>query len=142
MEWLVERRMVKFVGVSNFNVAQMEEAGSFLENNKIIVNQLPYSLLDRDIEKEALPYCVKNNITVIAYWPLSRGKLVNDEFLSKVGEKYRKTSAQVAINWLITHENVLAIPKAVNPKHLEQNAEAANWRLSEEDFELVSSHFQ
>jgi len=142
MEWLIERRMVKFLGVSNFNVAQMEEAGSCLKNNRIIVNQLPYSLLDRDIEKGALPYCVENNITVIAYWPLSRGKLVNDEFLSKIGEKYGKTSAQVAINWLITHENVIAIPKAVNPKHLEQNAEAANWRLSEEDVELISSHFQ
>lgn len=142
MEWLIGRRMVKFLGVSNFNVDQMEEAGDCLKNNVITVNQMPYNLLDRDIEKETLPYCIKNNITVMAYWPLSKGKLAKDEFLSKIGEKYGKTSAQVAINWLIAHENVIAIPKAVNPKHLEQNAEAANWRLSEEDFELVSSHFQ
>jgi diketogulonate reductase-like aldo/keto reductase len=119
----------------------MEEASSCLEHNVITVNQLPYSLLDRDIEKETLPYCVKNNVTVMAYWPLSRGKLAKDEFLSKTGEKYGKTSAQVAINWLITHENVIAIPKAVNPDHLKQNAEAANWHLSEEDIDLISSHF-
>ena len=142
MEWLIERRMVKFVGVSNFNVDQMEEAGSCLKDNEIIVNQLPYSLLDRDIENETLLYCVKNDITVMAYWPLSRGKLAKDEFLSETGKKYGKTSAQVAINWLIAHENVIAIPKAVNPDHLKQNAEAANWRLSEEDIELISSHFQ
>jgi diketogulonate reductase-like aldo/keto reductase len=142
MEWLVGRRMVKFIGVSNFNVAQMEEAGSYLENNVITVNQLPYSLLDRDIEKETLPYCAKNNITVMAYWPLSKGKLANDKFLTGVGEKYGKTSAQVAINWLISQDNVIAIPKAVNPEHLEQNAEATNWRLSEEDIELISSHFR
>jgi diketogulonate reductase-like aldo/keto reductase len=141
MEWLVGRRMVKFIGVSNFNVAQMEEASSCLEHNLITVNQLPYSLLDRDIEKETLPYCVKNNVTVMAYWPLSRGKLAKDEFLSKTGEKYGKTSAQVAINWLIAHENVIAIPKAVNPDHLKQNAETANWHLSEEDIDLISSHF-
>ncbi|MFC1948279.1 aldo/keto reductase [Chloroflexota bacterium] len=142
MEELVGRGKVKFIGVSNFNMTQMEEARSYLENNVITVNQLPYSLLDRDIEKETLPYCAKNNITVMAYWPLSRGKLARDEFLSNIGEKYGKTSAQVAINWLITHENVIAIPKAVNPEHLEQNAEAGNWRLSEEDVELISSHFQ
>ena len=142
MEWLVGRRMVKFIGVSNFNVDQMKEASSYLKDNKIIVNQLPYSLLDRDVEKETLPYCVENNVTVMAYWPLSRGKLVTDEFLSKTGEKYGKTAAQVAINWLISHDNVIAIPKAVNPEHLEQNAEATNWQLSEVDIELISSHFQ
>ncbi|HEY95508.1 MAG TPA: aldo/keto reductase [Dehalococcoidia bacterium] len=142
MEELVRHGKVKFIGVSNFNVRQMEEASSYLENNVITVNQLPYSLLDRDIEKETLPYCVKHNITVMAYWPLSRGNLAKDEFLSNIGKKYGKTSAQVAINWLITHENVIAIPKAVNPEHLEQNAEVANWRLSEEDIELISSHFQ
>ena len=142
MEELVRRGMAKLIGVSNFNVDQMVEASSCLENNEIVVNQLPYSLLDRDIEKETLPYCVKNNVTVMAYWPLSRGKLAKDEFLSETGGKYSKTSAQVAINWLIAHENVIAIPKAINPKHLEQNAEAADWRLSEEDIELISSHFQ
>ncbi|UCC16517.1 MAG: aldo/keto reductase [Dehalococcoidales bacterium] len=142
MEELVRRGMVKSIGVSNFNVEQMEEAGSCLENNEIIVNQLPYSLLDRDIEKEVLPYCAQKNITVMAYWPLSRGRLAKDEFLSNIGENYGKTPAQVAINWLINHENVIAIPKATNPEHLKQNAEAANWRLSKNDIELISSHFQ
>ena len=141
MEELVERGMVKFIGVSNFNVDQMVEAKSYLTNYEITVNQLPYNLLDRDIEKEVIPYCVKNHITIMAYWPLSKGQLAKDEFLSKIGEKYGKTSAQVAINWLITHENVIAIPKAVNPDHIQENAESANWRLSEEDIELISSHF-
>ncbi len=142
MEKLVERGMVRFIGVSNFDVAQMEEARSYLTRNEIVVNQLPFSLLDREIEKEKFPYCLKNQITVMAYWPLSRGRLAKDGFLKKTGEKYGKTAAQVALNWLTARENVIAIPKAVNMEHLEQNAGAAGWRLSGEDIQSISDHFR
>ena len=142
MEKLVEQGKVRFIGVSNFDVSQMEEAEKYLSANEIVVNQLPYSLLDRDIEKETLPYCVRNNITVMAYWPLSRGRLAKDKFLKETGEKYGKTAAQVALNWLIAREGVIVIPKAVSPEHIEQNAGAAGWKLSKEDIESISSHFR
>jgi diketogulonate reductase-like aldo/keto reductase len=142
MEELVRSKKVRFIGVSNFDVAQMEETRSCLKNNEIVVNQLPYNLLERDIEKETLPYCLANNITVMAYWPLATGKLTKDEYLAGIGRKYGKTPAQVAINWLISHKNVITMPKAVSPGHIEQNAGAANWRLSEEDIENISSHFK
>ena len=138
MEKLVEQGMTRFIGVSNFNVSQMEEARSCLSKNEIVVNQLPYNLLDREIEKETLPYCQKNQITVMAYWPLAKGRLAGNKYLNEIGKKYGKTAAQVAINWLIAREGVLAIPKAVKIEHLEQNAGAAGWRLSDEDIESIS----
>jgi len=142
MEELVRQGKTRYIGVSNFDVAQVTEAAGCLKNNRITVNQVPYNLMQRDIEKELLPYCVENHITVMAYWPLSRGEMVKDEFLAGIGKKYGKTAAQAAVNWLISHENVIAMPKAVNPEHIEQNAGAADWELRDEDLELISSRFQ
>ncbi len=142
MEELVEQKKVNYIGVSYFDVDQMDETRRYLKKNEIVVNQLPYNLLERDIEKETLPYCLDNNITVMAYWPLATGKLAKDEYLAAIGRKYGKTPAQVAINWLISHKNVITMPKAVSPEHIGQNAGAANWRLSEEDFDTISSHFK
>ena len=74
----------------------------------------------------------------MAYWPLAKGSLVGDKYLNEIGKKYGKIAAQVAINWLIAEEGVIAIPKAVKIEHLEQNAGAAGWRLSDEDIESIS----
>ncbi len=141
MEKLVERGLVRFIGVSNFDIDQMEEARSYLSKNEIVVNQVEYNLLARGIERDVLPYCVQHQITVMAYRPLAGGELSRNKFLREIGQRYQKTASQVALNWLITRENVIAIPKAVNPEHLEQNAGAAGWELSKDDIERLSSHF-
>jgi diketogulonate reductase-like aldo/keto reductase len=141
MEKLVERHLVRFIGVSNFGVSEMEQAKSYLSRNDIVVNQVEYSLLERSIEREVLPYCVREQITLMAYTPLSKGRLSRSEFLEEVGEKYGKTAAQVALNWLIAKENVIAIPKAVNMRHLKENTGAMGWRLLEADMERISSYF-
>jgi diketogulonate reductase-like aldo/keto reductase len=142
MEKLVERSLVRFIGVSNFDVNQMEEARSHLSGNEIVANQVEYSLLHRSAERDVIPYCRQHRMTVMAYTPLARGGLSSNKFLQEIGGKYGKTAAQVALNWLIAREGVIAIPKAVNLDHLEQNAGAAGWKLSEEDFEDISSHFR
>lgn len=142
MEELVKRNLVRFIGVSNFNVSQMEEARSCLYENEIVVNQVEYNLLARSIERDVLPYCVRHQITVMAHMPLARGGLSRNPFLQEIGKRYEKTAAQVALNWLIAKEKVIAIPKAVNPDHLVQNADAAGWELSKADMEQISSHFR
>lgn len=142
MEKLVEQNLVRFIGVSNFNVSQMEEAKSYLSRNDMVVNQVEYSLLARSIEKDILPYCVQHQITVMAYKPLAGGGLSRNEFLQEIGKSYEKTAAQVALNWLIAREQVIAIPKAVKLDHLEQNAGAVGWELSKDDTEHISSHFR
>ena len=141
MEKLVERNLVRFIGVSNFDVSQMEEARGCLSRSEIVANQVEYSLLARSAERDVLPYCRQHQMTVMAHRPLARGTLSRNKFLEEVGKKYDKTAAQVALNWLIAQEEVIAIPKAVNLDHLEQNAGAAGWKLSEEDMEYISSHF-
>ncbi|MHA1627323.1 MAG: aldo/keto reductase [Candidatus Asgardarchaeia archaeon] len=142
MEKLVEDGMVLYVGVSNFDVSLMEEARSYLSHTDIVANQVKYNLLDRNVEKDVLPYCQEERITLIAYTPLEKGLLANDPFLSEIGKKYGKTSAQVALNWLISKDMVVAIPKAIEMEHIEENAGAMGWQLSEEDMKLIDEKFK
>ena len=72
MDRLVADGKIRYVGVSNFSVAQLEEAQSVSEN-PVVTNQVKYSLTARDIEADLMPYCQRNGITVTAYSPLSTG---------------------------------------------------------------------
>jgi len=141
MEKLVERNLVRFIGVSNFDVYQMEEARAYLSKNDVVVNQVEYSLLERNVERDVIPYCIRNQITLMAYTPLAKGKLSTNSFLREIGNKYDKTAAQVAVNWLIARQSVIAIPKAISIQHLEENAGAMGWRLADDDIERISSYF-
>ena len=69
---LIEQGKVRYAGVCNYNVAQMIEAE---EKVTIVSNQVPYSMVKRDIEKEVAPHCIQNNKAILAYSPLERGLL-------------------------------------------------------------------
>lgn len=72
VEKLIEQGKVRYAGVSNYSVAQMKEAN---QTCKIISNQVPYSMLNRKIEGETVPYCIENNKGILAYSPMERGLL-------------------------------------------------------------------
>lgn len=69
---LIQQGKVRHAGVSNYNAAQVKEAQKYID---VVSNQVPYSMVKRDIEKEAVPYCMENNISILAYSPLERGLL-------------------------------------------------------------------
>jgi len=69
---LIEQGKVRYAGVCNYNVAQMIEAEKSVN---IISNQVPYSMVKREIEKEVVPHCIQNNKSILAYSPLERGLL-------------------------------------------------------------------
>jgi len=147
MERLYKEGKVRYIGVSNFSVSQIEEARSHLSTMDIVVNQVKYNLYDREIESRSMPYCFKNGITIVAYSPLAKGTLARDleksgnkraRLLRNLAEKYSKTPIQIALNWVIWRNQVIAISKAVQKQHLEENAGAAGWKLTKEDYEAVS----
>lgn len=141
MEKLVMDGKTRFIGVSNFCVRDMEEATSYLSHTDIVSNQVLYNIIDRGIENEILPFCKENNITIIAYRPLAKGLVAQEPYktrLEVIGKKYGKTALQVALNWVLRHENVVAIPRTLNPKHLEEILGSINWMMSEEDYEELS----
>ena len=141
MEYLVDQGIIRYIGVSNFDVNLVEEARSYLSREDIVANEVKYSLRDRGIERDLLPYAQKERITVIAYTPLEKGALARDRNLAKIGEKYGKTAAQVALNWLISKHYVVAIPKAGIEEHLRENAEAMGWRLRPEDIMWIEKFY-
>ncbi len=142
-ERLIEEGKTRYIGVSNFSAKQVEEAQSSLRKYELVSDQVSYSFFDRKPEAELLPYCRKNNLTLIAYSPLGRG-VVNsssDKRLAKIDElatKYNKTRAQILLNWLVSRGGVVAIPKAADPKHIEENASAADFEMTEGEYTLIS----
>jgi len=143
MEKLVEQGKIRHIGVSNFYLGQLKEAQESLIDNRIFSLQVEYNLFDRSIENNVLPYCEKEKIAIIAYSPLNQGRTISNEKnklerLEKITRKYRKTHSQIALNWLINHQNVIAIPKSINEKHIIENASSADFKLSKEDFNEIS----
>jgi diketogulonate reductase-like aldo/keto reductase len=146
MDYLVEQKLVRFIGVSNFSLELLKEAEGHAEN-KIAANQIEYSLLTRDtgkygnntgMESRTIPYCQKNGIIVVAERPVERGVLLQpNPVMDKLAEKYGKTRAQIAINWLISKKNVVTIPKSSSVEHLKENLGALGWRMDDEDERLL-----
>lgn len=143
MDFLVKKKIVRFIGVSNFSLKLLKEAQSYTKN-KIVANEVEYNLLIRGPEKALLEYCQKNNIYLIAYQPVAGGKLARPGFkvLDDLSKKYKKTQAQIAINWLISKKNIITIPKASKIPHIKENLGASGWRLSNEDSEKLDEYFQ
>jgi len=147
MERLVAEGKVRHIGVSNFSVQQTLEAQQALSKNQLASNQVEYSLLERSIEEDLLSYAQKERITIIAYSPVARGHIAQGgrgdrwRVLDGIASKYGKTRSQVALNWLIAKDEVIAIPKAAAPDHVRENAGAADWRMSSEDYDSLSRAF-
>jgi diketogulonate reductase-like aldo/keto reductase len=143
MENLVKKGMVRHIGVSNFSVEQLKEAQATLSSHDIASNQVKYNLSTRQIEENLIPYCKSEKITVVAYSPLkSQAVRKGNELLDEIASKYGKTRTQIALNFLTTEENVIAIPKADNLEHVKENCSASGWRLSDEDVKRISEQFK
>lgn len=69
---LIEQGKVRYAGVCNYNVAQMKEAEKYVT---LASNQIPYSMVKRDVEKEVVPHCIAEEKSILAYSPLERGLL-------------------------------------------------------------------
>ncbi|ADN50590.1 aldo/keto reductase [Vulcanisaeta distributa] len=170
MEKLVEDGVIRFIGVSNYPLQLLEAARSCLKRSEIVSSQNRYNLIERDIEKELLPYLQREGITLIAWSPLAKGAVTGKyspenrpkgdlrenepvfypdnlreittkliPVIKELASKYGKTPAQIALNWLVMHDNVVPIPGAKNAAQVVENAGAVGWRLSEDDFRRLTA---
>jgi len=117
-----------------------------LSRAKIVSNQVEYSLVDRSIEENVLPYCQREGITIIAYSPLGQGKIprgqgASFELLDDLAKKHGKTRSQVALNWLLGQESVVVIPKAIDKTHVRENANITGWKLKPEEKQQLDQAF-
>ena len=138
METLVRDGKTRYIGVSNFSVAQTEEARGALPKSELVTNQVEYSLSARDVEGDVIPYCEKEKLTAMAYSPLGRGRLASAKMPQSVLTKYSITPVQAALAWVTKRDSVIAIPKASSVEHTEENAAAGSIRLSDQDYRAIS----
>lgn len=143
LEHCVDEGYTRFIGVSNFSASLLADAQSYLKDNRLVANQVHYSLMKQTPRKKLLPYCLDNGVMIVAYRPLKRGILTDSghKVLDELVEKYGKTRAQLSLNWIISQENVIAIPKTSNVEHLKENMGAVGWRLSKDDFKRLGKSF-
>ncbi len=150
MEHLADEGLIKYIGVSNFDVFEMKETMGLLRNHPLVSNKVLYNLNSREMEYDLLPFCEENEITVLAYTPLDDGNLTRKgRFLSNnrtrvlenISKELNKTMAQIAINWCTYHPSIIAIPKSNSIARTIENCNASGWRITEEQYEILNDEF-
>ncbi|MFX0002968.1 MAG: aldo/keto reductase [Candidatus Hodarchaeota archaeon] len=142
MEQLLNEGKIRYMGVSNYSVEQFKIGQYYLKKSELITNQLQVNILNQKHIHKSLPFYQNEGILLTAYSPLSHWGYTNLEGktrlkLEKIAKTYDASIQQIAIAWLINHENVIAIPKAFQLKHVEANAVAADIKLSNEEIKYL-----
>jgi len=119
-------------GVSNFNVEQMEELFRVPDGNRCATNQVRYSINNRSIERDVLPWCAQHKMPVMAASPLGglgdARHVLGERTLVQLGAQHGVSAAAVALGFVIRSGNVIAIPESGNPEHVKENAAALSIR--------------
>lgn len=143
MDFLVGQGLVRHIGVSNFTKERMAEAQKFTKN-KIVANQVHFNLQIREAQRTGLvEYCQKNDVMLIAWRPIQKGVLLEEknELMEQMCQKYQKTPAQIAINWLISQKNVVTLSKMGSYDHLVENLGALNWEMDPKDVKKLDKDY-
>ena len=130
-------------GVSNFNVGQMEDLFRVPDGHRCATNQVPYSLNNRGIEHDLLPWCKQHNLPVMAYSPLGgdNNLVLDDRTLAQIGTSHGCSAAAVALAWVIRSGSLIAIPESGSPAHVKENAVALSIALTPQDLQTLDASF-
>jgi diketogulonate reductase-like aldo/keto reductase len=137
---------IRFFGVSNFDVADLEQAESIVGEKKIACNQILYHLQERAIELRVLPWCKSRQIAVVGYSPFGSGRFpaassAGGRVLAEIAKKRSATPRQVALRFLVRDPDLFTIPMTSNPDHAAENARAADLALSAEEIKQIDAAF-
>jgi diketogulonate reductase-like aldo/keto reductase len=140
-EALMRAGKIRYWGVSNFDRAEMEELWLLKGGRDVATDQVLYNLSRRGIEWDLLPWCRQRGVPLMAYSPIEQGRLLGHPVLQDLATRYGATAAQVALAWVLRQPDVIAIPKAGDPLHVEGNRAALDLRLTEQDLALLDRAF-
>ncbi|WP_435143407.1 aldo/keto reductase [Halobaculum sp. P14] len=134
MQALREEGKIDHIGVSNFGVDRLRAARKYADA-PILADQVQYHPYWD--QSELLDYCQSEDVLLAAYSPLAQGGVLHDDRLARIGRKYGKSPAQVALRWLLQQEHVAAIPKATSHAHLEANLAVFDFELTDAEMLAV-----
>jgi len=120
MERLIDEGQIRFAGVSNFDVPQVEAAQGALRHHKLAADQVLYHLRNRGIERKLIPYCQERQIAVVAYSPFGHEALPRldspgGRVLAEVAQRNGRTVRQVILNFLTAARASLRFRKPASP---------------------------
>ena len=133
LEKIYVEGLVHSIGVSNYNVTQLEALLS-TANTAPAVNQVQFHSFS--YKKELLDFCKSKNIVLQGYSPLARGKRINDPIITDMARKYNRTPAQVMIRWSL-QKGVVPIPKSSHRNRIIENANVFDFQLGDNDMKLL-----
>jgi diketogulonate reductase-like aldo/keto reductase len=134
-------------GVSNFDVADLEEVRAIAGEGHPACNQVLYHLQERAIEYAVLPWCKENGTAVVAYTPFGQSRTPFDartkqgRLLEEIARAHQATARQVALRFLLRHPEMFVIPKASTIAHVAENAGALNFELSGAELARIDAEF-
>ena len=130
-------------GVSNFDRGQMEDLFGVPDGTHCATNQVAYSLHNRRIEHDLLPWCAQHNVPVMAYSPLGgdHNLVVGDKTLQQMGTAHGCSAAAIALAWVIRGGKVIAIPESGSPAHTKENAAALSVALTPQDMQTLAAAY-
>jgi diketogulonate reductase-like aldo/keto reductase len=142
-EQLRAARKIRAWGVSNFNVGQMEDLFRVPDGHRCATNQVAYSLNNRGIESDVLPWCRQHKLPVMAYSPLGgdNNLVIGDRTLAQIGTTHGYPAAAVALAWVLRSGSVIAIPESGSPAHVRENAVALSIALTPADLQTLDATF-
>jgi diketogulonate reductase-like aldo/keto reductase len=140
-EALMGTGLIRSWGVSNFDVADMEELVVLPGGNAVATNQVLYNLARRGIEADLLPWCRQRKIPVMAYSPIEQGRILRDRALTALAARHDATPARIAIAWLLREVDIMVIPKARTLAHVRENRAALDVELTRADLAELARAF-
>ena len=143
---LKEDGKIRDYGVSNFDVEDMEEASALPGGDEIATNQVLYNLEHRGIEWDLIPWCREQHIPIMAYSPVGhksteQRRLFGHPTVKSIAARHNATPAQIALAWLLRQPDIVAIPKASRPEHIQENRDALQIELTDQDLEELDQAF-
>ena len=138
---LQRKGKIRYYGVSNFDVDDMKEWWRVQGGSSIATNQVLYNLQRRGIEWDLLPWLRERRVPIIAYSPIEQGRLTHEKRLATAARSSGLTAAQVALAWLFSSNDVIAIPKTSSPSRLQENLRALDHELTPDELAELNRLF-
>lgn len=121
---------IRHYGVSNLDLADMQELWSVPRGSATQTDQVLYNLARRESEWDLLPWLRERHIPIMAYSPIEQGKIARNTKLKNFAETHGMTPAQAALAWLLANDDIIVIPKTGRRERLKENLGALDHLLT------------
>jgi diketogulonate reductase-like aldo/keto reductase len=132
---------IRHWGVSNFDVADLEELDAVPGGAAVASDQVLYNVARRGIEFDLLPLAQRRGLMVMAYTPIEPARVIANATLREVAQRHSATPAQIALAWVLRQRGVVAIPRTGSPDHVRENAAALDIELTTRDLQEIDRAF-